>query len=454
MRRLLVPFVLVTLVGACSGDDTSDSENGADAQRAGSGDCVVVDMAVSPEKIELLTDLAGTFNQSDRADVDGQCVVIEPQSKSSGPGPRCWSTGWDEATDGPRPVIWSPASTGWGAIVDQRLTEQGEDPIAGEGTPFMLTPAGHRHAPADGRGARLAGRADRAGPTSSSWPRASRAGPSYGHPEWGPFRLGKTNPNFSTSGLTALIAQSYAATGKTDGPDRRGPRTTRRPSSSPRGVESAVVHYGDTTLTFLNNLYRADRRGTSLTYASAVAVEEKSVIDYNTGNPDGVLDPGEEPRPPRMPLVAIYPEGGHALLRQPVLRARRRVGVTTPERDGAAALRGFVQEPANQRTVLEYGFRPGNPDVRGGDPRSTPDNGVDPDQPQTALRVPEPAVMIELLERWEEQRKPARVRAGHRRLRLDGRPRRRGSGADEAGPGRRGRASTPSTSSVPTTWWG
>ena len=37
----------------------------------------------------------------------------------------------------------------------------------------------------------------------------------YGHPEWGPFRLGKTNPNFSTSGLSALIAQNYAAAGKT-----------------------------------------------------------------------------------------------------------------------------------------------------------------------------------------------------------------------------------------------
>ena len=29
----------------------------------------------------------------------------------------------------------------------------------------------------------------------------------FGHPEWGPFKLGKTNPNFSTSGLAALIAQ-------------------------------------------------------------------------------------------------------------------------------------------------------------------------------------------------------------------------------------------------------
>lgn len=31
----------------------------------------------------------------------------------------------------------------------------------------------------------------------------------FGHPEWGPFRLGKTNPNFSTSGLSALIAQYW-----------------------------------------------------------------------------------------------------------------------------------------------------------------------------------------------------------------------------------------------------
>ena len=101
MRRLLVPFVLVTLVGACSGDDASDSENPTDTDGGASGDCVVVDMAVSPEKIELLTDLAGTFNQSDRADVDGQCVVIEPQSKSSGLGASVLVDGWDEATEGP-----------------------------------------------------------------------------------------------------------------------------------------------------------------------------------------------------------------------------------------------------------------------------------------------------------------------------------------------------------------
>ena len=55
------------------------------------------------------------------------------------------------------------------------------------------------------------------------------------------------------------------------------------------------------------NLYRSDQRGAPYAYASAVAVEEKSVIDYNRGNPDGVLDPGEVPRPPDWSGFRICP---------------------------------------------------------------------------------------------------------------------------------------------------
>ena len=171
--------------------------------------------------------------------------------------------------------------------------------------------ARHRHAQADGRGARLAGRADRLRRPRCRSPTTPRAGASVGHPEWGPFRLGKTNPNFSTSGLNFTIAEYYAATGKTAGPHDRGPRPARPPSSSPAQIESSVVHYGDITMTFLNNWFAADARGTSLTYASAVAVEEKSVIDYNLGNPDGVLVARRgAARRRAVPLVAIYPEEG------------------------------------------------------------------------------------------------------------------------------------------------
>ena len=140
---------------------------------------------------------------------------------------------------------------------------------------------------------------------------------------------------------------------------------------------------------------------------SAVAVEEKSVIDYNSGNPDGVLQEGEEPRAPRVPLVAIYPEEGTLYSDNPlfVLDAE---WVGDDEAEGAQKFIDFVGEPANQEQILRYGFRPGNPDVAIDDPIDT-SNGVDPDQPQTLLEVPDPDVLTQLLDNWQDQRKPARV---------------------------------------------
>jgi Ca-activated chloride channel family protein len=228
----------------------------------------------------------------------------------------------------------------------------------------------------------------------------------FGHPEWGPFRLGKTNPNFSTSGLNSLIAQTYASTGKSRGLTLEDLRDSKVETYA-RTVESAVVHYGGTTLAFLNNWYRADQRNTALTYVSAVAIEEKSVIDYNNGNPDGVLDAGEKPRAPRVPLVAVYPKEGTLYSDNPffVLNAS---WVDADEKAAAAKFEEFVQRPENQRRVLEFGFRPGNPDVAVAAP-ITAANGVDPTQPKTLLEVPQPQVMTGLLDRWAEQRKGARI---------------------------------------------
>jgi Ca-activated chloride channel homolog len=236
--------------------------------------------------------------------------------------------------------------------------------------------------------------------------RSSTGWADYGHPEWGQFKLGKTNPNYSTSGLHALIAQTYAATGKTTGlssEDLANPTVVQYG----KDIESAVVHYGDITMTFLNNWFRADRRGTALNYASAVAVEEKSVIDYNAGNPDGVLDQGEQPRKPRIPLVAIYPTEGTLFSDNPlfVLDAD---WVSAPQKKAAEQFQKFVQQPENQKKVLEFGFRPGNPEVKVASPITTA-NGVDPKQPQTLLEVPSGAVMDQLLGRWGQQRKGARV---------------------------------------------
>jgi Ca-activated chloride channel family protein len=402
---LLLPLVL--LATACVEMPENEAPDGFDDGALGDpGDCEVIDVAVSSEKIALLQDLAAEFNDSEEAEVGDECVFVRPYSKSSGGTATALSNGWpSEEAEGPRPEVWSPAASSWGAIVNQRLADRGQEPIAPDSEPFMLTPLviamPKPMADALGYPETPIGFAD-----ILDLARDPAGWGAHGHPEWGPFRLGKTNPNFSTSGLSALLAQYYAATGKTEGlslEDLADPEV----DAFARGIESTVVHYGDITPTFLNNLYRNDARGASLTYVSAVAVEEVSVISYNAGNPDGVLSPGEEPRPPRVPLVAIYPEEGTLFSDNPfiVLDAD---WVTESQRAGAERFVEFIREPENQEQVLEFGFRPGNPSVPVGEPIIRA-NGVNPDEPRSTLDVPDPEVMVEALERWGEQRKPAKV---------------------------------------------
>ena len=408
-RRLVAMVVLAGLAAACS-DDTSDLSFDADGNLEVDRDrCVVVDASVSPEKIELLTAMADEFNRSElaTAEVDGEerCVAVAVQSKASGGAAQLLDSGWDEASEGPRPVIWSPASSAWKTVLNQRFDASGRAPIANDATPFMLTPLviamPEPMAQALGWPDEPIGWGDVLGLA-----RSQQGWAEFGHPEWGAFRLGKTNPNFSTSGLSALIAQTYAAAGKRDG---LSAEDLRRPEVVQYGtdVETAVVHYGDTTLTFMNNWYRADQRGNPYAYTSAAAVEEKSVIDYNTGNPDGVLQQGEQPRPPRVPLVAIYPEEGTLYSDNPLIVLDAE-WVDADEKAAAARFVEFAQRPENQERVLRFGFRPGNPDVAVTAPVDRA-NGVDPTQPQTLLEVPSPEVTVAVLDAWADQRKGARV---------------------------------------------
>jgi Ca-activated chloride channel family protein len=402
-------LAVAALAQTCSrdgGNDVAGGGGGSGLADVPSG-CTAVDAAVSPEKVELLTGLAATFNQSDAARADGRCTFVRVQSKSSGAAATALAGGWrDEQVEGPKPTIWSPAASSWGAVLNHRLGAGGQPAMApADARPFMLTPLvlamPRPMAEALGWPDTPIGYADLIALSQDPAGWAAK-----GHPEWGAFKFGKTNPNFSTSALSATIAQYYAATGKSKDltlEDLNDPEV----EAFSRAVESAVVHYGDITLTFLNNWFRNDERGTALTYVSAVAVEEKSVIDYNRGNPDGITAAGERPRPPKVPLVAVYPKEGTLFSDNPffVLDAP---WVTGPGKEGARAFERFVQQPANQRKVLQFGFRPGNPDVAVGAPIDA-SNGVDPNQPQTELRVPAPAVLAAVIDKWEEQRKSARV---------------------------------------------
>jgi Ca-activated chloride channel family protein len=401
VRASAVLVAAMLVAAGCSGSDKASDPN----DLGDPGDCTVIDVAVSSEKIDLMTALARSFNGSEAAKLGDGCAFARPFSKASGGTTDLLRAGWDDPSAGPQPTIWSPASSAWGQILGQRLADDGQPAMTGKAVSFMLTPL------AIAMPKPMADALDYPG-TPIGWADIARLATSkegwaaYGHPEWGAFKLGKTNPNFSTSGLSALIGQTYAAAGKSRGlsqEDLDDPKV----AAFATDVESSVVHYGDITMTFLNNWFRTDREGTSLLYASAVAVEEKSIIDYNKGNPDGVLEPGEKPRKPRVPLVAVYPKEGTLFSDNP-LYVLDAPWVDGTEAKGARQFVDFVQRPANQRKVLQYGFRPGNPKVAVASP-ITKANGVDPTEPSTLLQVPSPPVMISLLEKWREQRKGARV---------------------------------------------
>ncbi len=231
-----------------------------------------------------------------------------------------------------------------------------------------------------------------------------------GHPEWGSFKLGKTNPNLSTSGLNATIAAYFAATGRSSdltSADIANPKVVE----FVRGVESGIVHYGDTTLTFLANLAEAGQRGRGLTYISAVTVEEKSVWDYNQGNPSGnPKTVGQQPAP-KVPLVAIYPKDGTLVSDNPyiVLGAP---WVDGAKQAAAADFLAYVRTPEQQERFAKAAFRSfeGKPGAL-----TTRDNGMLPDAKLAVLDLPGPP---------RGRRKRARREGGHGR---DGGPQPRGA---------------------------
>jgi Ca-activated chloride channel homolog len=62
----------------------------------------------------------------------------------------------------------------------------------------------------------------------------------YGLPEYGAFKLVHANPDYSTSGLSAVVAEYYAATGKKEG--LRPEDVTGKARDTVRALERSIVH--------------------------------------------------------------------------------------------------------------------------------------------------------------------------------------------------------------------
>jgi len=209
-----------------------------------------------------------------------------------------------------------------------------------------------------------------------------------GHPGFGDFKLVHTNPEFSTSGLSAVVAEYYAATGLQGGLVEGDIDGSAR--ASVRDIERAIVHYGDTTLFVADQM-----REEGPSYASAVAMEEVTLLDFNR-------DRGGRPR-----LVAIYPKEGTFYSDNPFFILNGE-WVSAAERAGAEAFQQFLAEEITPDVAAEHGFRPADLDEQPGDAISA-ENGVDPSQPTQVLSLPSPPVLAKIRDSWRQDRKPANV---------------------------------------------
>ena len=375
-------------------------DDNPDVARAG---CTTVVVTASVEKADLMAEVAKSYNASDRQ-VNDSCYGISVNAMASGiVESRLAEASWDPAW-GPAPDAWSPASSTWLQLLrHDRSSHDRPDILPAEAQSVVSTPIV------------LAMPEPMA--SALGWPDAAIGWSDLlnlanhpdgwgakGHPEWGAFKLGKTNPNISTTGLSATVGVFVAATGTSSDltlDTLKDPRVREFVA----GVEKSVAHYGDTALTFLSNLQRADDAGAALGYVGAVTVEEKSVVDYNNGNPTGDLETAGQHGKPKVPLVAIYPKEGtlnsdnpFAVLNAPWSDAGKQAG--------AKDFLAYLREPAQQEMFTDAGFR-----TYHGDPgRAISDNEhLREDIGVPTLAPPSPQVLAALQATWGELRKKAHV---------------------------------------------
>jgi Ca-activated chloride channel family protein len=404
--RRMAAAVLVaaasTLAAACTNGSGSNGD-GPDGTAAPGGDgCTSVVVATSSEKVNLIQKLGDDFKSSSLHDGLAKCATIYPINVSSGNGAKILGADPDSWPLDDRsfwPTIWSPASTVW----TDRVEASGNDAVAGA-TSFARTPVvlgvPESMARALGYPQKQISLQDigRLVADPKGWA-------SVGKPLWGDFKIAKTNPNSSTTGLSTILMQAYAASGKTK--DLSTADVAKAKDFS-RTFESGAIHYGDTTGAVLKTLYEGTRNAGGSAYVSAVALEETSLFNYNKGNPDShTVQPGEKLVPPREKLVAVYPSGGSMWSDNPAV-VLNEPWVTAAQKAAGKAFVDFLQTKDAQDVLPSYGFRPV---LKGVDikPELNSSIGIDPAQPKITLPKPAPEVVSAAIDQWLEIRKPSAV---------------------------------------------
>jgi Ca-activated chloride channel family protein len=348
---------------------------------------VKVSIVYGSEKREWLEPLVDEFNQAKVKTARGETIQVEITPMGSIESVEAILSGAIQ------PVVWSPASDVYLPVANAEWRKTHAADLV-EGSPRYLVLSPVVIAMWKPMAETLGWPDQPIGWSDISQLAVSEEGwLAYGYPEWGGFKFGHTHPNYSNSGIVALIAQAYAAAGKPRGltvQDIQDPAT----KDFIADVQSSIIHYGTSTGFFAERMFE---RGPS--YLSAAVLYENLIVAQEAKRLAGASS--------QLPVVAIYPKEGTFWANHPyaVLNAP---WVTPEQKEAAQIFESFLLDQAQQTRAIQLGFRPADPSIPLGPPLDA-QHGVDIAQPQTVLEVPSAEVISGLQEVWREVKKPVDV---------------------------------------------
>jgi Ca-activated chloride channel family protein len=205
-------------------------------------------------------------------------------------------------------------------------------------------------------------------------------------------RRAQSDPDFrwshpstsSASGLLATLAEFYAGAGKTRGLTIEDV-TDQETLDYVAALEKTVRFYGEGDEPALIEQALLEGRD----FLDAFVVQEQMVVNYN------------QRRQGQEALVAIYPVEG-TLWEDHPLALLETGDLTSLHRQTFAEFGDYLLSPQAQQAVLQFGYRPadlGTP-LDSAESPLTAENGVDANQPETTLQVPNASVIKVVRDVW------------------------------------------------------
>lgn len=297
-------------------------------------------VVAAPSIAHHLTAIAARWHNSEPSTEAGTCAEVNIESFDSAEVARRLADGWSTGQDAPD--VWVPASTAWSqkaaaSDVAEPLIPDLRPSIAR--SPTVIAMPEPMAAELNWPDTRLEPEADvRWESLLEEFSRDDEGWARFGHPEWGEFRFGMSDPARDTAGLLALTAILDA--------DDDG-ETDPQELDNALSLQQLLVNdlYHETTEQLLSRLAEADEQGpeAALQHVSAFPALEQHVLEYNRRNP-------------QVQLAAIYPTNGNIEADHPYLVLNG--DWVTPEKEEVAAeFLAYVRSDGPQARLREAGFR-------------------------------------------------------------------------------------------------